>query len=209
MAALAAPAGANVDEGWIVKITTATGDYRSIITLGSFADASDSYDVKYDAPVYSSSLTPPPISARFPHPEWGLTDTHYLYDIRAIAANQQWSFETESEFFGRDVSLEWNLAELPADYALTLTDVTTGQSIDMSSQARYSFPNTGPRSFTVAAVSAVGSNPPAPTDGGQTTGVTPLAAAGGGGGSLEGVTLLALLLAWPVIARRRTQTGCG
>ncbi len=207
----ATAAGANVDTGWIVKITSAAGDYRTTVTLGAYPDASDAYDAKYDAPVFSS-LTLPPLSARFPHPEWGRSDRDFLYDIRSLTEKQRWSFDTESSeeaLVGRDISLSWDVASLPDDYALTLTDATTGESIDMGTQASYSYYNSGPRSFTVAALQRAqttdaASPAPAPaSSSGVSSSLT--SSSGSGGGPLDLLSLCAMLLAWPLARARRIR----
>ncbi len=207
----ATTAAANVGDGWIVKITSKSGDHRSIVTLGAKSDATDAYDVLYDAPVYSS-LTLPALSSRFPHPEWGRGDRDYLYDIRALAERQQWTFDTESEeFVGRDIELSWDVAALPSDYALTLTDTATGESVDMSEQAGYSYFNNGPRSFTVVAaqraqttVDGQTTTTPAPVSNSDTR-VNLTGGSAGGGGPLHPLSLAALLLAWPLARSRRRR----
>ncbi len=213
LALSAAAASANVAGGWVVKITNTAGDFRTTVTLGAHPDASDAYDALYDAPVFSS-LTLPPLAARFPHPEWGRSDSDYLYDIRALSDKQQWSFNTESEqYLDRDIQLSWDVAALPGDYALSLTDAATGESIDMGKESSYTYYNSGPRAFTVAAVkraqtsdaaspaaSAPGAGPVSNNDAANN-----LASSGGGGGPLDLFTLCALLLAWPLAFARRLR----
>ncbi len=206
----ATTAGASIDQGWVVKITSQSGDHRSTVTLGAHVDATDGYDPLYDAPVFSS-LTLPALSARFSHPEWGRGDRDYLYDIRALSDRQQWTFDTESdEFTGRDIELSWDIAALPGDYDLTLTDAATGESIDMDTQSSYSYYNSGPRSFTVAALqraqTATDAASPTPAPSSNSGLSSSLASSNGsGGGPLDPLSLCAMLLAWPLAHRRRTR----
>lgn len=192
------PAGAGVNDGWVMKITAVTGDHRAVVTLGAYPDASDGYDAKYDAPVFlSKSITLPSVYARFSHPEWERAEQDYIYDIRSLAPWKEWVFEAESVFADQDVKLEWDGSTLPEGYTLTLTDKATAQVVDMSKQSSYSYPNTGtPRSFTVVAQAGAGAGSPGPQASGAGGG------GGGGGGAFDAAVMLGLFWGTRSLLRR-------
>lgn len=133
---------------WTIKINSSVGEYKSGITLGEFADASDGYDIKYDAPAHTASAA---VVAYFDHPEWGLADTKFWYDIQSKGNTRQWTFNTDSNLDGQELSLEWNFFNVPDGYQVTLTDTTTGQSVDMTSESSYSYVSGSLRKFTLSA----------------------------------------------------------
>jgi len=147
---------------WTIKIKSSVGEYHSQITFGEFADASVGYDVKYDAPAHPA---PAAIMAYFPHSEWGLNDTQFWYDIKSQGQSREWTFFTDSNLDGQELSLEWNSAVVPAEYKITLTDTSTGQSIDMKNKASYSYVSGSPRQFTITAISSDSSITETDTDG--------------------------------------------
>ncbi len=134
---------------WSIKIKTSVGGYNSRITFGEFADATDGYDILYDAPAHTA---PAAVVAYFDHPEWGQDDTKFWYDIQSAGQTRQWTFYTDSNLDGQALSFEWYFSNVPADYHITLTDVSTGQSVDMMTETSYSYVSGSLRQFTVTAV---------------------------------------------------------
>lgn len=136
-------------DDWKIRIKSSVGSYNSSITFGEFADATDGYDVVYDGPAHTA---PAAVVAYFDHPEWGLTDTKFWYDIQSQGLSRQWTFYTDSNLDGQTLELEWYFSNVPADYHITLTDNSTAQSIDMMAETSYSYVSGDLRQFSVTAV---------------------------------------------------------
>lgn len=133
---------------WSFKIQASIGGINSRLTLGEFANASVGYDILYDAPAYPNSAA---VSAFFPHSEWGRAETQYWYDIQSIGRSRQWTFFVDSTQQNQNLTLSWDTALIPSAVTLTLTDVLTGQTVNMSSLTSYTFLYSATREFRVTA----------------------------------------------------------
>lgn len=158
---------------WTVKISASTGGLLSKLTLGEHAGAQDGYDALYDAPAHPA---PAAVSAYFEHTDWGVGDTKFWYDIKALGASKTWQFSAATIHTGQSLTLTWDLANLPAGYTLTLTEVSSGQSVNMRTSPSYSYSASGERQFEVRAEFSTGA--------GDTGGVPPDAGDSGGEGQV-------------------------
>ena len=134
---------------WALKITPYIGTEQGTpVTVGEFADASDVFDYKYDAPVLSLSDN---IRAYFSHKGWERKDSRFWYDIQSSGAEKLWILTTSSPLLNQNFRFEWDPAQLPADHTAVLRDVLTDDRIDMTSESSYEFINSTPgaRQFTI------------------------------------------------------------
>jgi len=109
-------------DGWVVQLkcyTTAQG-FDEITMLGTASDATDGYDILYDAP------KPPPspfgeVRLVFPHPEWNYSlGNDFAVDIRGALetdSSNTWILHGQSS---EQVHLVWESSELPEDINLQL-----------------------------------------------------------------------------------------
>jgi hypothetical protein len=88
---------------------------------------------------------PPPygpyVAISFPHNDWGAYSARYTQDLRApLTATGTWDFSVDAQTGGQTVTLSWpDVSGVPADIALTLTDLANGRQIWMRNTAAYSF----------------------------------------------------------------------
>lgn len=131
------------NHGWTIKIDAGISPVMSTITLGEFSDADDAFDTQYDAPAFPTTTD---VNAYFEHPEWGQAETQFVYDIRESARLHVWDFRVDynQKFKLQEFMVAWDLSheDLPATMQLTLTDVTTGEEVDMREVSSYGY-NTG------------------------------------------------------------------
>lgn len=131
------------NHGWTIKIDAGISPVMSTITIGEFSDADDAFDTQYDAPAFPTTTD---VNAYFEHPEWGQAETQFLYDIRRSARLHTWDFRVDyhQKFKLQEFMVAWDLSheDLPATMQLTLTDMTTGEEVDMREVSSYGY-NTG------------------------------------------------------------------
>ncbi|HEB84519.1 MAG TPA: WD40 repeat domain-containing protein, partial [Bacteroidetes bacterium] len=99
-------------------------------------EATDGYDAGIDIP----KPAPPAsdfLSVSFPHPEWSVpTGPDFMVDARngnddLSEALKRWTFEVATDQVDSTVNLEFTLADIPAEYNVTLYNIATGESHDL------------------------------------------------------------------------------
>lgn len=143
---------------WRVRLSAAAGgDQDPMNYLGVAAGAAEAYDI-LDVP------EPPPatpsVSLCFPHDDWGSQlSGNYAQDIRPVAAVSKWEFEVTGVEANQQITLGWDLSQVPRDIKLLLKDLDADVSVFMRTQASYTF-NSGvagaARRFQVEAGKDVG-----------------------------------------------------
>ena len=132
---------------WNIKLQASSGGAKSVaIGLGEYSDALDGYDRLYDGPAFPGSGS---VNLYFERSAWGLKNTRFWNEIKSLAPLQQWDFDANSGLYNQNLTITWDLAKLPADYALTLGDGVSGAVVDMRAQSSYTYLNTGARRFLV------------------------------------------------------------
>ena len=133
-------------EEWEVQIVASTpGGAENSLYFGQKPNATDGYDSRYEVRAMLSG----DIEAYFPHAEWDVVSEHFWRDIKMTEQMKSWVFEVKTALTGSQILLEWNPMKLPEGYTLELTDMTTYDVIDMTSQGNYYYNDTGPRQFTI------------------------------------------------------------
>lgn len=93
--------------------------------------------------------------------ERGVGNAAYAMSLHAPAATQTWNLLVQFTNRGTPVTLSWpNIAQVPHNLKLTLTDETTGQQLDMRTRGAYQFvPNAQEtsRRFQISASTSVNS----------------------------------------------------
>jgi hypothetical protein len=134
------------DEAWEGRIVASTpGGAENRLYFGQMPDATDGYDSRYEV----RALLSGDIEAYFPHAEWDVLGEHFWRDIKAPDQMKSWVFEVGTALSGVGVMLKWNPLKLPEGYAVELTDMTTADVIDMTSEGNYYYTDTGPRQFSI------------------------------------------------------------
>ena len=115
--------------------------------IGAINTAEADYDAQ-DAVEPRRSLDENYTSLYFDKPGWGARAGRYANDIRPQSAQpgdtETWNFTIETSEVGETVTLSWNASALPIDrFEFTLTDLATGQSINMGEQSNYTYTATG------------------------------------------------------------------
>ncbi len=167
--------GAGRSDG-LLRTIRQVSDYRFPISA-STANAADSDNFIGVTEIASSAfgiedLEEPPatpadkfISLYFHHDDWGTRSGRYTNDIRTLSRQsgsvETWAFKVASNDTGNNASITWDPAAIPsASYTFTLTDISTGAAIDMSTANSYSYPvSTTAREFAITVTRTAGSTP--------------------------------------------------
>lgn len=126
-----------------------------ISTFGVRLEASNDFDVQYDAPRPPKSPDNNYLELFFEHEGGnypGVLGKKYAKDFKA-PGNTIWNFKIESSK-NSELSLSWDkskVAVLPDTIKLTLMDLSTGNSMNMKTDSSYTFTYNGIRSFSVNA----------------------------------------------------------
>lgn len=136
-----------ISAGWEVWVTGKTSDgARNKVSFGQQTDATDVYDPRYEVPAMPSG----PISMNFPHSDWVFSADGFWRDIRGNGLTKSWDLDVGSNRFGSSITLTWDASIVDGMYDLTLTDLSTGTDVNMSSQSTYSYTNAGLRQFVIS-----------------------------------------------------------
>jgi len=94
------------------------GANDNMLIIGYHENATDGFDQDYDSFTPPSSPAPDHVTLSIPHPEWDMMlGNDFSSDIRSmVPANgfKQWSIEVESS--SEDISLTWNMINVPEQY---------------------------------------------------------------------------------------------
>jgi hypothetical protein len=135
----------NAQDSWEINIKARLLNAENKLTIGQRPDATDSIDGRYDIP----ALLAGDIKAYIE-----LEGDKYWKDIRQsckIPCKKTWNIIVESEIQGELIELSWDLESIPHDTRVILIDTETGEVIDMDSEHKYTYKNTGPRGFILEA----------------------------------------------------------
>lgn len=154
LAVVAARPGVAADDIWKVPVTVGDSSMSNVVYLGGAIRSTDGYDPLEDAEAYFSGNLTTYIS----HPDWGRSGS-FMNDIRSLNLPQTWSITVEERTVNTNVTVQWDLSEPNAygrcngNISFTLTDGSTGISVDMGSTTTYQYYSTSaaPRVLTVTA----------------------------------------------------------
>jgi len=152
------PAGSFAVAQWEGGIKIYYGDDSQILAFGADPTATDGFENRWE----TMALLGGYIQAYFYHPEWGLNTPYYWRDIRNLLLPKEWAFYVASSYTDRQITLSWNISNIPATVNLSLVDEFTGTPINMRSQPSYVYTNTSTavRAFRVDATGYLESAPP-------------------------------------------------
>jgi len=136
------------EDGWQVRLDARVGPVQATSHyLGVSARASDGYD-------HQDLESPPPVGLKntvwlgFDRPQWGINRGRYLRDIRApVTTSKVWEVTVGTDIPGAEVTLTWDLRQVPAGYRLTLIDRESGLTRSMRTTRAYTF-RAGPAGAT-------------------------------------------------------------
>jgi len=134
---------ATAENNWQVSIKAKILDAENRLVIGQEADASDGIDGRYDVPALLSG----DIKAYI---EFG--DDKLWKDIKKSCEDtcqKTWNIFVESTIAGYNVELTWDLLNMHDNVSINLLDNETGEIINMATNNKHSFGNTGKREFTV------------------------------------------------------------
>lgn len=129
--------------GWQFEITAKVLNAENRLVVGQEPDASDGLDGMYDVPALLSGDIQAYID---------LEGDTYWKDIKEACAapcKKTWTLVVESWAEGQTVELGWKPSGMPAGVRMVLTDMATGEEIDMKKEQGYAYVNRGRREFTV------------------------------------------------------------
>ena len=144
--------GVAFSAAWEIPLMVTDGERIDQLVTGVAAEATDGYDARYDFP-HAPAPPSPYLVAYFHHPEWGVAQPPwYREDIRkekdllaAGAKPEMWvansNLIVSSSLLNRDLTISWNVREVPAGYRVLLHDPTAGLTIDCRQQGSYTFNN--------------------------------------------------------------------
>lgn len=129
---------------WILRLVAQTRDLVDAHNyIGVSSRATDGNDITkapkppYMAPYVNLGM----VRAESPH-------TLFAQDLRALGGTKSWDVAVDTDQENAEVALSWpEIRTLPRNVKLTLTDVATGQSVDLRNSSSYRF-NTGPKPAT-------------------------------------------------------------
>ncbi|MCW3095771.1 MAG: Periplasmic component of the Tol biopolymer transport system [Chthonomonadaceae bacterium] len=131
-------AGNRQTDGWMLNMVASVGDHKSApTTVGQTRAAVDTYDrYKLEAP---PAVSKKDVTMVVEHPEWTAKAGLYSVDVRsANTLTQKWAFTVTSTQANTPVTLNWpNLAQVPRQKDLILTDLDSKQVIDLRGRATY------------------------------------------------------------------------
>lgn len=115
--------------------------------FGTMNLAANEYDAS-DAEEPPRSLDDKYTTLYFPETGWKKNAGKYANDFRAPAQNpgdaEDWNFNVDTNETGKAVTLSWDKAALPVSaYGFTLTNLDTGERVNMADAQSYSYVATG------------------------------------------------------------------
>ncbi len=136
-------------EGWFIRLTAESGQLvDSFNVFGQLPDSHRGYD-----PHDLQELAPfgtPYLTVVFPHDNWGDHAGDYASDYhlaRPASQPDEWRFDVRSSETSAEVTLRWDGPSSRLDGSV-LTDVETGEQVDVSGDGSYTFVMNGnSRSF--------------------------------------------------------------
>ena len=155
--ALLSPSLCSASAKWETSIKIYYGDDSNTLYLGADNTATDGFENRWE----TRALLGGYIQAYFYHPEWGLDTPYYWRDIRDTLLPKEWTFYVASSYTNRQITLSWNISNVPATVNLSLVDEFTGTAVDMRSQPSYVYTltSTATRAFRVDATGYLESAP--------------------------------------------------
>ena len=152
------PASSFAIAQWEGGIKIYYGDDSQTLAFGADPTATDGFENRWE----TMALLGGYIQAYFYHPEWGLDTPYYWRDIRDTLLPKEWTFYVASSYTNRQITLSWNISNVPATVNLSLVDEFTGTAVDMRSQPSYVYTltSTATRAFRVDATGYLESAPP-------------------------------------------------
>jgi hypothetical protein len=131
-------AGNRQTDGWMLNMVASVGDHKSApTTVGQTRAAVDTYDrYKLEAP---PAVSKKDVTMVVEHPEWTTKSGLYSVDVRsANTLTQKWAFTVTSTQANTPVTLNWpNLAQVPRQKDLILTDLDSKQVMDLRGHSSY------------------------------------------------------------------------
>ena len=141
-------------DSWKMQITTTIQSlFDQLNHAGVDTNATEGYDPALDTP---NPPTPPGnyIDAYFYHPEWNSPlGSKFASDIKKSTnlsdTVKRWFFEVESNVTNQNVTLNFTGTNIPAKFGRYLTDMLTGERINLKNTNSYTYLNssTSPRKF--------------------------------------------------------------
>jgi len=132
-------------ESWKADIKVSVGDAQNRLTLGQKLAATDGWNTSYDVPAVLSG----DIMAYFDDP----AGSRYWRKFKAPCDKgpciKKWDIIIESDLKEQTIRMGWSSSSFPADMAISLIDESTGDTINMMTQAEYAYKNGGKRKFQV------------------------------------------------------------
>lgn len=126
--------------GWSVNVRVRVGETRDEDNhIGVSSRAAEGFDgfKTEKPPAFGKSYT----YLTFNHPDWGARAGGYGVDVRsASTTSKTWEFTVQTTEVKEGATLSWpNVAAVPRNTTLTLTDEATGQSRDMRTTSSYAW----------------------------------------------------------------------
>ena len=123
-----------------------TGTARNRLTIGQNKDATDGYDGLWDTDAFLSGA----IMAYFP-----TSKTNLWRDNKALGPEKIWNMNVVSTETGQKITITFKRIQFPQNAALYLTDLSTGQTINLTAVGKFDYINKGPRTFRIKSVAPV------------------------------------------------------
>lgn len=137
------PAFALAGPDWEVNLAITSGSVESKVSLGAGSDATDAQDGRYDVPAMLSG----DLQARFVDGGGSL-----WRDIRGTDQEvEEWKLIVDAHT-KKDLSISWNVADLPPEYWFELIDRKRKKTIAMEEVASYTLPAGDHWEFLIRAV---------------------------------------------------------
>lgn len=119
--------------------------YNYIGATGGSDDEFDQYDSK-EPPMSLDAIEGKRTTLYFPRESWKKNAGRYTNDIRPtskVGETESWTFDVETNEIGENVELKWDSA-LPTDrFRFALTNLDSGEVIDMGAQSSYTYTAAG------------------------------------------------------------------
>src|SRR3990167_7529990 len=168
--ALASPilAKGRYGAAWETTITILYGNDNARLTIGGDMTATDDFENRWE----TRAMLGGSLNAYFYHPEWGLETPYFWSDIKDLNLPKEWTFYAASNYINQQISMHWDMADVPDAVQLYLIDSAADITIDMRAQSSYTYNNatSAMRTFTVIAEGEIeGVKPPADAQSPETT----------------------------------------
>ncbi|MCX6162076.1 MAG: LamG domain-containing protein, partial [Ignavibacteriae bacterium] len=141
------PISADTTTRWLMQVKSQISTVYDNENFAGVADsATEGFDSRFDLP------EPPPapgnyISAYFSHPEWGvITGSDFARDIKkntnVTDTVKRWFFFVKTNVLNDSVKLTFLKDRIPSSLGKYLTDLSTGQRINLKTISEYKYYNT-------------------------------------------------------------------